>query len=104
MSKVLINKETTILTEDGKENIGFAELSVTALFKPVQGGWDPAQQRIIYKIVDKLEKKDLKFDDQIELEDREFEILAQSVRSPWAFMHREVTNLEAHITEIEKVE
>ena len=100
--KTFVNKKTDIWKGKTEEEgtIGFAELSILALNKPKQGGWGSAEQRRIFKIIDKLEDKEV--DVEIQLDDADVELILSCVKSPWGFMHRDVPRLEDYLEELMK--
>lgn len=93
--KTITNKSTeiTIADESGKTNfMTYADLIKICLNNPPKNGWTTDEMRKRIKIEDKLE--DLKAEDDISLEDAEFDKVVECSKVPWQFKHKDIIAFE----------
>jgi hypothetical protein len=85
--------ETTFMT--------YADLIKICLNNPPKNGWTTDEMRKRIKIEDKLE--DLKAEDDISLEDAEFDKVVECSKVPWQFKHKDIIAFEDRCSSFGKI-
>ncbi len=76
-------------------------LSIPPIIEPGVGAkWPRAEQKLRFKIEDKIEN--LKVDEEIELEDAEFDKIFELSQQDWQFKHRDLLGYLDHLDEWKK--
>ena len=93
--KTITNKSTeiTMANQSGETTfMTYADLIKICLNNPPKNGWTTDEMRKRIKIEDKLE--DLKAEDDISLEDAEFDKVLECSKVPWQFKHKDIIAFE----------
>lgn len=92
--KTFENKQTDLNSETGKAR--YADLALTCLNQPPQGGYTPVEMNKRLRVVKAMEEN--KEADTIDLEDQDVETLQQAVASArWMILKTDIAEFNNHV-------
>lgn len=97
--KSFLNKKTELKKKEGSEEVlHYVDFLLLGLDTVPEKGWTPSDMSKSITITSKLKKASA--DEEITLEDAEFEYMLEVLPTTWAIKHQDIIDFDKYIREI----